>query len=231
MSELSDHKTNMMADAAQATTAPQPQDAHHSEAKPSYTKSTAKERFMSISGTDRSGRPKADVFFRHYLHYSDGTMKEIEEIQMRKPIVNIFCSAGYVNLFLDFHSRTDADLALAHSCLMRYMSTSNSVLYDREEVEQGYYFNPAGEEELVYFPILEVALSPIGHETEYMIHGYRPAFFGMFHGDGPANEPTGLQLVFKDNLFILNESIDPLDLASVQNQAVEEAKMEIYNGE
>lgn len=183
------------------------------------------QRLMEISGADRLGKTKATCFLRSYLHYSDGTTKEVEEMQLNKPIVNIFASGGFVNVFLEFGRRTDEELNLAFDMITRYMSASNSAVFLPDEVAQGYFINEAGEDELVYYPILELAISPLGHEREYMIHGYRPLLYGMV-GPTPTSDLTTLQIVFKDNLFIVDEHAGSIDYAAVERDAMEEARME-----
>ena len=188
----------------------------------------AAERYKEISGKDRSGRTKCELILRHYLHYSDGTTKDIEEvIHIRKPVVNIFSAAGWVNVFLDFGRRTDEDLRLVWNLLSNYMQSKNSVSYLPEEISQGYYIGEDGNENLVYFPMVELALSPLGHEMEYMIHGFRPLLYALV-GASPEQDLTVLHLVFKDNLFVVDEQVGDLDLVAIQREAWNDAMIEFY---
>jgi len=186
----------------------------------------AVERYRQISGADRSGRTKCELFLRHYLHYSDGTTKEVEEVHVHKPVAHIFSSGGYVNVFLDFGRRTDEDLRIVWDILDRYMQSSNGVSFLPEEIEQGYYRNDEGEQALVYFPIMELVLSPLGHELEYMIHGYRPLLYTLA-ATAPDKDLTVLHLVFKDNLFVVDEQILQPDPIRVQEEALNEARIEM----
>ena len=205
-------------------------DGSHSDDSSSETEPPAKprpeKRFQEISGMDSSGRTKCEIFLRHYLMYSDGTTKEVEEVHIRKPIVYIFAAGGYVNVFLDFFRRTDDDLRLAWSVVQNYMNPANSAFFLPEEVEQGYYITEDGRQELVYYPFLELAISPLGHEQEYMIHGYRPLLYANV-SPAPDKDLTVLQLVFKDNLFIVDEEVGEIDRYSVQQEALNEAQMEM----
>ncbi len=184
------------------------------------------DRFKEISGADSSGRTKCEIFFRHYLQYSDGTTKEVEELHIRKPVINIFSAGGYVNVFLNFFRRTDEDLRMAWNLVTNYMNPANSAVFLPEEIEQGYYVSAEGNEELVYYPFLELAISPLGHEKEYMIHGYRPLLYCLV-GESPEKDLTIMQLVFKDNLFIVNKEIGAIDRMAVQQEAIYEAQMEM----
>ncbi len=173
------------------------------------------ERYMEISGPDRSGHTKGRLFMRHYLQYSDGTTKEIEELEMVKPIINIFSAGGYVNLFLEFKSRTDVDLAKAFACIQRYFDTSNGVTFTEDEMTQGFYTNEVGEDEQVFTPVLEISISPLGHEFEYMIHGFRPLLYAMV-GREPENDLNILELVFKDKLFLIDDNIGTIDHQAIR---------------
>lgn len=90
-----------------------------------------------------------------------------------KPIINIFKHAGFVNVFLDFGSRDDMDLRVIWDVLTEYSRPANSVSYLPEELESGFYNTEDGPK-MVYFPVLSLALSPIGREDSYMVHGYAP---------------------------------------------------------
>lgn len=182
------------------------------------------ERFVAISGTNPAGRPKAHVLLNYYLQYSDGSTKEIHMLTMDKPIVNIFKHAGFVNVYLDFGSRADMDLRMMWDTLSEYSSPSNSVSYLPEELEAGYYETPEGPQ-MVFFPVLDLAISPIGKEDSFMIHGYNPAFFTLAP-NSPNGDACVIQFTFMEETFTVVEDLSPVDHEHIQSEIHEELEAE-----
>lgn len=182
------------------------------------------ERIVDISGTTPEGKPKAHVLLHYYEQYSDGTMKDIQTMTVDKPIVNIFKHAGFVNVFLDFGNSHDQDLKIMYDLLTEFQKPSNSVSYLPEELESGFYETPEGPK-MVYFPILNLALSPIGKESSYMLHGYNPAFFTLapshIHGS-----PCVIQFTFMEETFAVVNDLDRIDPAQVQAEVMAELEAE-----
>lgn len=182
------------------------------------------ERFIAISGSTPSGRPKAHVLLNYYEQYSDGTTKDIQILTMDKPIIEIFKHAGFVNVFLDFGNRADMDLRMLWDIVDEYKRPSNSVSYLPEEVDAGFYETPEGPK-MVYFPVLDLALSPIGEEDSYMIHGYNPAFVTL----APSNsfgEPCVVQFTFMEETFTVVDELERLDPEKLQSEISEELEAE-----
>lgn len=178
--------------------------------------------FIDISGVDQFKKPKAHVSLSYSLRYSDGSVIEKQELTIpQKPIVSVFKHAGYVNVYLNFFSREDTDLALAWQLLTDYSNPENSVDWTEEELESGYYLGEDDKEHKIYFPLLELVLSPIGRETEYIMSGLNPAFYTLQPND-PKGPPCVLQLTFPEDWFCVNDEIDPVDRLAIQNELDEE---------
>lgn len=182
------------------------------------------DRFIAISGATQAGRPKAHILLNHYLQYSDGTTKEIHMLTMDKPIVNIFKHAGFVNVYLDFGRRTDMDLRMMWDTLSEYSSPSNSVSYLPEELESGYYETPEGPQ-LVFFPVLDLAISPIGKEDSFIIHGYNPAFFTLAP-NAPDGDACVIQFTFMEETLTVVDDLTPVDHERIQSEIHEELEAE-----
>lgn len=196
----------------------------HSSISSSVPYSKDVERFVAISGATPSGRPKAHVLLNYYEQYSDGTTKDIQLLTMDKPIVEIFKHAGFVNVFLDFGNRADMDLRMLWDTVDVYKRPVNSVSYLPEELESGFYETPEGPK-MVYFPVLDLALSPIGEEDSFMIHGYNPAFVTL----APSNsfgEPCVVQFTFMEETFTVVDELNRLDPAQLQSEITEELEAE-----
>lgn len=182
------------------------------------------ERFIAISGTTAQGRPKAHVLLNYYEQYSDGSTKEIQMLSMDKPIVSIFKHAGFVNVYLDFGSRTDMDLRVMWELLSEYKRPANSVSYLPEELESGFYETPEGPK-MVYFPVLDLVLSPIGQEDSFMIHGYNPAFFTLAPNN-TFSEACVVQFTFQEDTFTVVNELDRLDPSRINSEIAEELEAE-----
>ena len=179
---------------------------------------------QDISGTNAAGHTKAIVSLRWYEKNSDGTETEVREVQIQKPVVYIMKRAGYVNLFLDFMRRIDVDLRNSWDLISAYFNPINSVSYTEEELESGIFNNGEGtKDQLVYFPLLEVRLSPIGRELDYIIVGLNPASCSLAARD-PSGEPCVLQMVFEESWFVVNSDLEQIDLKELELELIEEMK-------
>ena len=182
------------------------------------------ERLIDISGSVGAGRPKAHMFLRHYVQYFDGSTRDIEAAPIDKPIVNIFQHAGFVNVFLDFGRQSDMDLKIVWDIIHAFTDVRNSVSYLPEELASGEYQTEAGPQ-MVYYPVLELILSPIGREDEYAIHGYNPAFVTLAP-NGPNGEICVLQLTFHEDTFSVVNHPYELDPSRIQAEIEEELEAE-----
>lgn len=182
------------------------------------------DRIVAISGSTGDGRPKAHVLLNYYEQYSDGTKKEIQTMTMDKPIVNIFKNAGFVHVYLDFGSRNDMDLRAMWSLLVEFSRPANSVSYLPEELESGYYETPEGPQ-MVFFPVLDLAISPIGSEDSFMLLGYNPAFFTLAPNN-PMGEPCVIQFTFMEETFAVVNELDRVDPNQIQMEIMEEFEKE-----
>lgn len=186
------------------------------------------DRIVEISGPAKDGRSKAHVLLNYYEQYSDGTKKEIQTMTMDKPIVSIFKNAGYVHVYLDFGSRNDMDLRTMWSLLVEYSRPANSVSYLPEELESGYYTTPDGPQ-MVFFPVLDLAISPIGSEDSFMLFGYNPVFFTLAPNN-PMGAPCVVQFTFAEETFAVVNDLDRVDPNQIQMEIMDElAKEQRYN--
>lgn len=182
------------------------------------------ERLIDISGSVGSGRPKAHMFLRHYVQYFDGSTRDIETAPIDKPIVNIFQHAGFVNVYLDFGRQSDMDLKVVWDIIQAFTDVRNSVSYLPEELQSGVYMTESGPK-MVYYPVLELILSPIGREDEYAIHGYNPAFVTLAP-NGPNGEICVLQLTFPEETFSVVNHPYEMDPSRIQAEIKEELEAE-----
>lgn len=178
--------------------------------------------FNDISGLNAAGHTKAIINLRWYEKNSDGTETDIREITVQKPVVYIMKRPGYINLFLNFMRRIDVDLQNCWDLITDYFNPTNSVSYTEEEYESGLVSgNDGTEDRLVYFPLLEVRLSPIGKEMEYIVIGVNPASVSLA-APSPAGEPCVLQMVFEEDFFIVETELDQLDIEQMQREIIAE---------
>ena len=184
------------------------------------------ERLIDISGCNSDGGPKGRIFFRYYHQFDNNETRDIQEpIIIEKPIIYISKRGGYANVFLDFRSRNDMDLRVLWDLLQDYIRPENSVSYLPEELASGAYETPEGMKP-VYFPVLELALSPIGKESEYIIIGYNPAFFTLAPIE-PRSEPCVVQFTFdEENFFVFND-LKPVDYSGIQAEVLAELELEM----
>lgn len=181
--------------------------------------------FIDISGRNELNKPKAHVSLIFSLRFNDGTAIEKQQLTIsQKPIVSVFKHAGYVNVYLDFLSCEDNDLALAWNLLSDYSSPENSIDWSDEELESGCYIGEDEKEHQIYFPMIELILSPFGRETEYIMRGLNPAFYTLQPND-PKGFPCVLQLTFPEDWFFVDDKIDPIDLESLRKEVSEEFGM------
>lgn len=189
----------------------------------------AKDRYIELSGPDDYGRPKAHVVLSYLNQYSDGTSTILHTLTIpRKPIVNIFCHDDHVNVTLDFLSPRDADLAMVWQLLETYSRPINSVDWLPEELESGIYTDEEGNERMVFFPMLQLTLSPINREMEFGITGLSPLFFTL-QPNGPSGEPCVLQLTFNRELFFVTESdqIEGVNAEQLRQEVAEEMALDM----
>lgn len=177
--------------------------------------------FRDISGTNAANRTKALVNIRWFEKNSDGTETDIREVTFQKPIVNILKGAGYTHLYLDFMRDIDVDLRNAWELLAAFYHPANSVSYTPEELEAGVFFNPlAGKEQLVYFPLVQVRISPLGKETEYLISGLNPLGYTLMPPQ-PGRQFCILDMIFVDEFFVVDSDIERVDMDALKAEAID----------
>lgn len=190
------------------------------------------DRFVDISGTDEFGHGKAYVALVYSTRYDDeeGTTVVRRELNIApKPIVMVSQHAGYATVLLDFLSNEDMDLRQAWELLSDYSRPENSIAWTDEELESGVYVDESGKEQPIYFPLVELVLSPVGKETEYQIHGINPAFYTL-QPNGPEGQPSVLQLVFPEEALVVADEIDEIDYDSIQREIREEEEAALMQG-
>lgn len=188
--------------------------------------------YIDISGTDKYGHGKAHIALVYATRYDDeaGTSVVHRELTIPpKPIVMVSQHAGYANVLLDFLSNDDEDLRQAWDLLQEYSRPENSVYWSEEEYENHVYVDEEGHEQPIYFPCIELILSPAGKETEYQIHGINPAFYTL-QPNGPQGVPSVLQLTFPEDWLVVSDEIDPVDFGSIEREIQEEEEAELMRG-
>lgn len=179
------------------------------------------ERFKDISGYGPYNRPKAHVMLRYYEQYSDGTSTDLQVLTFDKPIISVFHHPGYVNICMDFSSVNDVDLRTTWDLLTAYSSPANNVSYLPEELESGFY-TVNGIKKKVYFPLLELILSPIGKESEYEIHALNPAFFTLSTNSPLSFEPCVLQFTYDESWINVINELEYVDMNQLRDQVMHE---------
>ena len=162
------------------------------------------QRISEISGALPNGRPKAHVFLRYYLLFSNGAEQVLDSAEITKPSVFVSKHAGYVDVRMDFGSARDQDLNYIWKILEEY--SLNSVSYTQEEIDKGFYFD-GNKEQMVYYPTIDIALSPIGKETEYQMIAYNPIFYTL-EPRNPESPPSILHFVFDEDFFVIVDDLN-----------------------
>lgn len=190
------------------------------------------DRYIDISGMDKYGHGKAHIALIYCTRYDDeeGTTVIRRELNIPpKPIVMISQHAGYTNVLLDFMSNNDSDLKLAWDLLQEYSRPENSVTWTEEECDNHVYIDDDGKEKPIYFPCIDLVLSPVGREAEYQIRGMNPAFYTL-QPNGPEGIPSVLQLTFPDEWLVVADEIDPVDFGIIEREIQEEEEAEFMRG-
>lgn len=188
--------------------------------------------YIDISGPDKYGHGKAHIALVYCTRYDDekGTTVIHRELNIPpKPIVWISQHAGYANVLLDFKSNTDQDLYQAWELLQEYSRPENSVAWSDEEYENHVYVDEDGNEQPIYFPCIDLILSPVGKETEYQIQAINPAFYTLQPND-PRGIPAVLQFTFPEEWMVVADEIDPVDISSIEREILEEEESELMRG-
>ena len=175
--------------------------------------------FADISGESSFGRPKARIQVRYCTLFSDGSEIEHQPYMTEKPILSLFKHAGFVNVRMDFGQVIDQDLLELWSLLETYSNPLNSVSYTPEELESGYFTDEQGQH-LVYFPTVDLVISPVSNEKAYAMSGINPAFYTL-QPRGPGGEACVLQLTFPEDCFSVITSL-ALDYDEIQQEAMQE---------
>lgn len=196
--------------------------------QPKPNRPRPKDRYIDLSGPDQYGKPKAHVVLTYVERFTDGTSKILQEVTVSlKPILSIFRHAGYVHVKLDFLSPDDVDLAMMFNLLQDYEQPINSVDWLPEEVESGVYYGEDGEPHPIYFPTLELALSPARNELEYMLFGVNPMHYSL-QPNGPKAQPTVLEFVFNEDWFSVREDLyGCVDLTTLRDEIMDELREEM----
>lgn len=192
------------------------------------TASKEKEFIKDISGINpQTKRTKTHLIIRVVETNSDGTEVEIDSIIIEKPIVYVLKHPGYVEVNLDFGKAKDQDLQYIWKILKEYSAPANSVSYTFDELESGVY-NDGANDRLVYFPQIQLALSPVGRESEYQMLGFNPAYFtlqpGITHDAYSIKELESslISFMFSEETFVITTDLDPIDMAALQMEALKE---------
>lgn len=188
--------------------------------------------YIDISGPDQYGHGKAHIALVYSTRYDDekGTTVVHRELTIPpKAIVMISQHAGYANVLMDFLSNDDEDLRQAWDLLQEYSRPENSVAWSDEEYKNHVYVDEDGNEQPIYFPCIDLILSPVGRETEYQICGYNPAFYTLQPGS-PQGIPSVLQLTFPEEWFVVADDIEPVDIGNIEREIQEEEEAELMRG-
>lgn len=179
--------------------------------------------YADISGPGAFGRPKARVMLRYYNLFADGSEQEFQSLVMEKPALYIFQHGDYVNVRLDFNQSIDYDLRDTWQLLEDYSQPINSVDYTPEELEQGFYVDDEGQH-MVYYPMVDITISPIGKEDQYVLSGMNPAFYTLQPRDLQSG-PCVVQLTFHSEYFVVNAMPD-IDMEEIRSEVAQDLGFE-----
>ena len=185
------------------------------------------DRYVEISGPDAFGKPKANIVLNYSDRFSDGTSHTLQELTiLQKPIVSVFRHAGYVNVLLDFKYPESQDLYLTWQLLQEYSQPINGVCWLPEELESGYFIDLDGQQQLIYFPMLELGITPVGKEKEFQLIGLNPLFFTL-QPNGLSGTPCVIQFTFPEAWFHVVEDLSSdIDLNLIRDEVMEELALD-----
>lgn len=154
---------------------------------------SVKDLILASSGVDNSGIPKSQIGLTSETWYINGDSKVNDEFSSTAPIVNIFKFSGYVQVDLDFRSKSSMDLRLCWNFINKYTDPSNSVDDDKDEV-----------------PNMVLAIIPTDYDGEYYMLCINPIFMTLQPADS-TGEPCVIRMVFTEDNFLCYTSKEEND--------------------
>lgn len=145
---------------------------------------SVKDLILAASGLDKHGLPKSQIGLTDETWYINGDSKINDEFSSNAPTVNIFKSSGYVQVDLDFRSKSSVDLRLCWKFISKYTDPSNSVNDEKDEV-----------------PNMVLSIIPTEFDGEYYMLCINPIFTTLQPADS-SGEPCVIRMVFTEDNFL-----------------------------
>jgi len=79
---------------------------------------------------------------------------------------------------------------------------------------------------MIFYPMLELAISPVQKETEFMILGMNPLTFTLAPNNPKSREACVLQFTFAEEWFHVSENLN-VDLYEIHQEVMNEIEAEM----
>ena len=163
---------------------------------------TIKDIILAASGSIDGNTKCAIGLFHEIWNVDTDETSTLQQINIEKPIVNIFKHANYTQVDLVFKSKFDADLRNIWDMLTRFCETENSIDDDTTEL-----------------PVIVLSIFPHELNGLYYILATNPIFYTLQPEDA-SGDPCVIRLVFDNDDFIVIKD---------NEEAINELKQEISN--
>lgn len=151
---------------------------------------SVKDLILAASGLDNNRLPKSQIGLTNETWYLDGSSKVNDEISSNAPTVNIFKNSGYVQVDLDFRSKSSIDLKLCWKFISKYTSPENSVDDKTDAV-----------------PNMVLSIIPVEFDGDYYMLCINPIFTTLQPADS-SGEPCVIRMVFTEDNFLCYSNKD-----------------------
>lgn len=165
-----------------------------------------KEMLEAFCGVDASGHSKVYLSMYHEMVDKYGNRETIAELDLDKPVINLFVQPGFVMVDFIYQSSKDADLAEQWYFLSNYYQHQNSM-------------NP--EEETI--PAFVLVVIPKEHESEFHLLAENPIFPTLQPSDPQNPEPRVIRLIFtEENIAFYHTDENLIDKRKIENKIEDE---------
>lgn len=141
-----------------------------------------KEMLEAFCGVDASGHSKVYFSMYHEIVDKDGNRKTVSQLDIDKPVINLFVQPGYVMVDFIYQSSSDADLAEQWYFLSNYYNYQNSMDPEEETI-----------------PAFVLVLIPKEHESDFHLLAENPIFPTLQPSDPQNPEPRVIRLIFSES--------------------------------
>ena len=169
-----------------------------------------KDIIMAASGKDEQGYNKSAVGLFFERIDIDGNSTVIDEVDVDKPIINIFKSFNKVQVDIIYSYKNDIDLKMMNDLLIKATNAENSV-----------------EDNASDFPLISLSIIPHEFDGKFYILCTDPIVWCLTAQD-PRGDIDTLRMVFDENDFNVLATDDEA-LAMVNTQIEEEIAEEERN--